>query len=61
MALFPQINAKVSAILFFQGEIRMRNSRKVKLLQRFEFINIDVAVVFYVVKDQSYFNIGLLI
>jgi len=39
----------------------MRNSRKVKLLQRFEFINIDVAVVFYVVKDQSYFNIGLLI
>ena len=39
----------------------MRNSLKVKLLQKFEFIIIDFAVVFYIVKDQSHFKIGLLI
>ena len=39
----------------------MRNSLKVKLLRIFEFIIIDVAVGFYIVRDQSYFNIGLLI
>jgi len=35
----------------------MHNSLKVKLLQRFKFIIIDVAVFFYIVKDQSYFNL----
>jgi len=49
--------------IIIPGWDKMRNSLKVKLLQRFEFIIIiiDIAVGFYIVKDQSYFNIGLLI